>query len=64
MDPVDHSKSALKDMPKKVQLFWEDHKIMQLSPNWFDKSADLLSKSQNKWKITPIFCGLLKKAEL
>ena len=26
--------------------------------------ADLLSKCQNKWKITPKFCGLLRKAEL
>ena len=48
----------------KVQLFWEDHKISQLSSNCFDKSADLLSKCQNKWKITPNFCGLLRKAEL
>ena len=48
----------------KVQLFWEDHKISQLSSNSFDKSADLLSKYQNKWKITPNFCGLLRKAEL
>ena len=48
----------------KVQLFWEDHKISQLSSNSFDKSADLLSKYQNKWKITPNFCGPLRKAEL
>ena len=37
---------------------------MHLSSNCFDKSADLLSKYQNKWKITPNFCGLLRKAEL
>ena len=48
----------------KVQLFWEDHKISQLSSNCFDKSADLLSKCQNKWKITPNFCGLLRNPEL
>ena len=48
----------------KVQLFWEDHKISQLSYNCFDKSANLLSKCQNKWKVTPNFCGFLRKAEL
>ena len=37
----------------KDQLFWEDHKISQLPFNCFDKSADLLSKCQNKWKINP-----------
>ena len=41
----------------KVQLFWKSHKnLKKKSPSCFDKSADLLSKRQNKREI---FCGLL-----
>ena len=37
---------------------------MKLSSHCFDKSADFLCKCQNKWKITPNSCVLLRKAEL
>ena len=35
----------------KVQLFWKGHKNLKKSSSFFDKSADLLSKRQNKRKI-------------
>ena len=48
----------------KVQLFWEDHKISQLSSNCFDKSADLLSECKKQMEDNSKVCGLRRKAEL
>ena len=39
----------------KVQLFWKGNKNLKLSSTCFDKSADLLSKRQNKRKIVSNF---------
>ena len=35
----------------KVELFWKGHTNLKKSPSHFDKSADLLSKHQNKREI-------------
>ena len=39
----------------KVQLFWKSLKNLKKSPSCFDKSADLLSKHQNKREISSNF---------
>ena len=49
----------------KFSFFWEGHiKWSHLPIALTNQLADLLSKCQNEWKITPKFCGLLRKAEL
>ena len=60
------------NMQKEILLFWsfkvrtfcETHKIWKILPYGFDKSADLLSKSQNHEENWAYFFGLLRKAEL
>ena len=37
--------------PIMLKIFWKGHKNLKKSPSCFDKSADLLSKSQNKREI-------------
>ena len=48
----------------KVQVFWEDHKNLELSSTYFDIYLANQLICQNKWKITSNFCDLLRKAEL
>ena len=48
----------------KVQLFCKGHKNLKTSPSCFTKSADLLSKYQNKRGIFFKLCGLLTMSQL
>ena len=63
--PIQSFKNNWKLRIVKFSFFWEGHiKWSHLPIALTNQLADLLSKCQNEWKITPKFCGLLRKAEL